>query len=178
MIRPREVGAEAPERLLFDSEEAALCVRALTYHVRTSLFQPEQAEDTEAFNALTRPSEEARASLEATRRLVEEHAVLAGKFAEAISDPNAPVELTVPDIERIGSSLYHLGVLGLRHAKKALVGHKLGYMSSGQLKDAGDALEQTAMDGYTLFKRLEPIAQAKGIKWNDWGTPLAGYDTK
>jgi hypothetical protein len=174
MIRTtREFGPKQPEQLLLTSDEAGLCIRALTHYVHTTLVGFDNDEQLSAFNAIQTSTGDALEALEVTITFVEQYHTLTAKFAEVLFDPDVPAALTNADIEHVGSSLYRFGIFAVRQATDALAGNKLQFSNPVDAQGAADMVDQAAVGAYTLFKQFEPIALERGIEWMVWPAPGA-----
>jgi hypothetical protein len=168
--RPLE---ESPERILFTSGEAELCVKALAYCIHRMFNTPDGNFTTGAYNAIDTTVSDAMGSVRYLKETITGYAGLAERFEEATFDPDVPVELSPKDVERIGYAVYAFGTHGVRAARTAVMG-ELTFTSDSDRQGAADMVGQVEAGSYRLFKKLEPTVQAKpGAEWMVWPAPGA-----
>jgi hypothetical protein len=168
--RPLE---ESPERMLFTSGEAELCVKALAYCIHRMFSTPDGNLTIGAYNAIDTTVSDAMGSVRYLKETITGYAGLAERFQKATFDPDVPVELSPKDVERIGYAVYAFGTHGVRAARTAVRG-VLTFSGDSDRQGAAEMVGQAEADSYRLFKKLEPTVQAKpGTEWMVWPAPGA-----
>ncbi len=170
--RTLEPTPDSPELLAFTTAEAVLAVRAVSYYVVTELQIGQVDRDKQGMKAVGQNASDALEGVGKIAQFVAMHQGLAEKLLGCMTQPEEPVELSPEEIQSLGMALFRLGNFGVKYARNALQ-HGGVILSPAKRAIVSNMIEGTAKDTFSLFERLQPIANCKNISWMTWKAPSA-----